>query len=103
MKLQNKKFYVGKTDNPDVRLTQHFTKGGSAWTKKYKPVNVEKIIPNCDDYDEDKITQQYMDKYGIDNVRGGSFTRIKLDEATINILPSIKKKIPLILEKHFIF
>ena len=40
----------------------------------------------CDDYDEDKITRQYMDKYGIDNVRGGSFVSVKLDKSTIDTL-----------------
>lgn len=44
------------------------------------------IKPNCDDYDEDKITRQYMDKYGIDNVRGGSFVSVKLEKSEINVL-----------------
>ena len=44
------------------------------------------ILPNCDDYDEDKITMQYMDKYGINNVRGGSFVSVKLDKSTIDTL-----------------
>ena len=44
------------------------------------------IKPNCDDYDEYKITKQYMDKYGINNVRGGSFVLVKLDKSTIDTL-----------------
>jgi cellular nucleic acid-binding protein len=44
------------------------------------------LKPNCDDYDEDKITRQYMDKYGINNVRGGSFVSVKFDKSTIDIL-----------------
>ena len=91
LKLEKGKFYVGKTDNPNFRLEQHLNSKGSYWTKKYKPINIEEIIPNCDDYDEDKITQKYMDLKGIDNVRGGSFTKIKLDEDTIKFLT--KKKI----------
>ena len=90
LKLEKGKFYVGKTDNPNFRLEQHLNSKGSYWTKKYKPINIEEIIPNCDDYDEDKITQKYMDLKGIDNVRGGSFTKIKLDEDTIKFLT--KKK-----------
>ena len=86
LQLKEQKFYIGKTTNPKFRLYNHFNSNGSEWTKIYKPIKVLELIKNCDDYDEDKITQQYMDKYGIDNVRGGSFTRIKLDEATINIL-----------------
>jgi hypothetical protein len=53
---------------------------------KYKPIEPLELIPNCDDYDEDKYTRKYMDKYGIDNVRGGSFVSIKLDKNTIQHL-----------------
>ena len=80
--LDKNKYYVGKTTNPKFRLKQHFDSSGSAWTTKYKPIKVLEIIPDCDDYDEDKYTKIYMDKYGIDNVRGGSFVQIKLNEST---------------------
>jgi len=73
LKLQENKYYVGKTNNPSVRIENHLNGNGSSWTKIYKPLKVVDMIPNCDDYDEDKYTQIYMDKYGIDNVRGGSF------------------------------
>ena len=32
------------------------------------------------DYDEDKYTLKYMNKYGINNVRGGSFCELYLSE-----------------------
>ena len=82
LKLQDGKYYVGKTMNPDFRLSNHVNGNGSTWTKIHKPVKLLELIPNCDDYDEDKYTRMYMDKYGIDNVRGGSFTSIELDKAT---------------------
>ena len=44
------------------------------------------IIPNCDEEDEDKYTIKYMKKYGIDNVRGGSFCQITLSLDTSNTL-----------------
>ena len=86
LKLEKGKYYIGKTSNPQFRLQSHFNSNGSCWTKKYKPVKVIEIKPNCDDYDEDKITRQYMDKYGIHNVRGGSFVSVKLDKSTIDTL-----------------
>lgn len=75
LELVDNKYYVGKTDNPQFRLESHFNSNGAAWTKKYKPINIIELIPNCDDYDEDKYTLKYMEKYGINNVRGGSFVK----------------------------
>lgn len=86
LKLENNKYYVGKTSNPSFRMESHFNENGSAWTRKYKPIKLEALIPDCDDYDEDKYTKIYMDKYGIDNVRGGSFVSIKLDKNIIDCL-----------------
>jgi hypothetical protein len=80
------KYYIGKSSNPITRLEQHNNSNGSAWTNKYKPISIVELIPNCDDYDEDKYTLKYMQKYGIDNVRGGSFTQIKLDEDNIKTI-----------------
>ena len=86
LQLEQGKYYVGKTNNPEYRLENHFNSNGSAWTKLYKPIQVLKIIPDCDDYDEDKYTRIYMDKYGIDNVRGGSFVTVELDQSTVEHL-----------------
>ena len=91
LELHNGKYYIGKTNNPQFRLNRHFNYFGSEWTKIYKPINVLELRPNCDDYDEDKITLQYMDKYGIDNVRGGSFVTVQLDKSTKETLKLMSK------------
>ena len=88
--LEENKYYIGKTTQPEIRLEKHFNSNGSLWTKKYKPIKVIGLIPNCDDFDEDKYTLKYMQKYGINNVRGGSFCEIKLNKDN---LPTIKKMI----------
>jgi len=80
LQLEQNKYYIGKTNNPSFRIDKHFTSCGSVWTRKYKPLSVLEIIPNCDDYDEDKYTIKYMEKNGINNVRGGSFCQINLSE-----------------------
>ena len=80
LQLEQGKYYVGKTNNPTFRLDNHFKSNGSAWTKKYTPIKVLELIPDCDDYDEDKYTKKYMVKYGIENVRGGSYVQVELSE-----------------------
>ncbi len=91
LKLEQGKYYIGKTNNPQFRVDEHFNSNGSEWTRLYKPLRVLELKPDCDDYDEDKITRQYMDKYGINNVRGGSFVSVKLEKTTINALQQMSK------------
>jgi len=86
LQLENNKYYIGKTENPDFRLKSHFNSNGSVWTKKYKPIKVLKLISNCNNFDEDKYTKEYMKKKGINNVRGGTYCKIKLDNDEINLI-----------------
>jgi predicted GIY-YIG superfamily endonuclease len=83
LKLQNNKYYIGKTDNVEKRFLEHVNSKGSIWTQLYKPISVEKIIPNSSPFDEDKYVKEYMNKYGIENVRGGSYVTEILDEVSI--------------------
>jgi hypothetical protein len=90
LQLENNKYYVGKTNNPQFRLEQHFNSTGSVWTTKYKPLSVLEMIKDCDEYDEDKYTRKYMDKFGVDNVRGGSFCEEVLPITTFSMLEKMK-------------
>jgi len=92
LELNNGKYYIGKTSSPFFRIKTHFNAKGSEWTKIHKPVKLLELIEG-DDYDEDKYTKIYMDKYGIDNVRGGSYTSVKLDRETKNQLNKISNSI----------
>jgi hypothetical protein len=76
--LESNKYYVGKTNNCNLRLDQHDKGKGSVWTSLYKPIKMHIIYFNCDDFDEDKYTIKYMAEFGIDNVRGGSFCQLDL-------------------------
>ncbi len=86
LELESKKIYVGKTTNPKMSIANHFELCGSSWTRKYKPINIIELLPNCDDFDEDKYTLKYMEKYGINNVRGGSFCEIILPKEQISVI-----------------
>lgn len=78
LKLTEGKFYVGKTHRHiTLRLEEHMTGLGSAWTRIYTPIEVSEIKVG-DDYDEDKYVLKYMEQYGIDNVRGGSYSNVRL-------------------------
>jgi hypothetical protein len=80
LKLQGGRYYIGKSDNVSKRYEQHLNGVGSSWTNKYRPISVDKIIPNASPFDEDKYTKEYMSKYGMDKVRGGSYVNVELDD-----------------------
>ena len=86
LKLEGGNYYVGKADNPSRRYQEHVEGKGSAWTKKWKPISVERIIPGASPLDEDKYTKEMMMKHGISNVRGGSYVRLELEPQEIAFL-----------------
>ena len=80
LRLQGGKYYVGKSDNVAKRYQQHLAGSGSAWTKLHRPVSLVKTIENVSPFQEDAITKEYMAKYGTENVRGGSYVQLDLDD-----------------------
>jgi predicted GIY-YIG superfamily endonuclease len=80
LKLEKGNYYVGKTKDVDKRFAEHLGGKGSAWTNIHKPIEVEKIINDVSPFDEDKYVKEYMSKYGIDKVRGGSYVQEKLND-----------------------
>lgn len=80
LKLQGGRYYVGKSKDPMHRYQEHMNGTGSAWTRKHKPIGLEKIIPNQTDFDEDKWVKVYMNKHGIEKVRGGAYVLEELPE-----------------------
>ena len=79
LELENNKYYVGRSSVPNQRILKHFQKEGSQYTKIYKPIKVLSQVKG-DAFDEEKYTLIAMEKYGIDNVRGGSYCSVKLSQ-----------------------
>lgn len=87
LELIEGKYYVGKTNKSvEDRFIEHFKGTGSEWTSIYEPIKIIERIDNVDDFDEDKYTKIYMSKYGIDNVRGGSYVSFVLPDYQIKSL-----------------
>ena len=80
LSLVDDKYYVGATTENQLeeRVSEHRAKKRSAWTNHYPMVKLIAIYRNVDNWTEDIITKQYMRKYGVDNVRGGSFATIRM-------------------------
>lgn len=92
IRLEHNKYFIGKTKLPSITLFQIHELAhtlANKWLLEYKPVQIIEIIHSLDAWDEDKTTLKYMDKYGINNVRGGSFTSIILSEQELYTIHSM--------------
>ena len=86
IECENGKYYVGKTTDCEHRFKQHCNNKGSIWTRLHKPLRIIDVFETEDGFDEDKYTKKFMNKYGIDNVRGGSYTNIVLSKSIKSLL-----------------
>lgn len=86
LELENNKFYVGKTSKIEKRFNDHINGQGSEFTKIYKPIKIHKVYKEVSEFDEDNYTKKYMKKFGIDNVRGGTYCNIVLLKHQIDLL-----------------
>lgn len=86
LRLTDNKFYIGKSSDVERRVQQHIDGEGAGWTRKYPPVELCDLYDEMSHFDEDRITKEYMSKYGIENVRGGSYVTDVLDPFQIELL-----------------
>jgi predicted GIY-YIG superfamily endonuclease len=80
LELEGGRYYVGKSDNPMQRYMEHLEGRGSVWTRQYRPKRVVKILEDVSSFEEDKVTKEYMARYGMDKVRGGAYVTSTLTD-----------------------
>ena len=81
LRLEQNKFYVGMTKRNIERIWEHIDGKGAAWTKKYPPCEGNEILyfeEGLDPSDENRKTIEMMKRFGIHNVRGGDYCRVKM-------------------------
>ena len=78
----------------------------SPWTRLYRPIGILGEIPSLDMWDEEKNTLVMMDRYGVDNVRGGSYVKVNLSageiEKALQTIRAYKNRCKLCEGDHFI-
>lgn len=86
LKLDNGKYYVGRTSDMTKRLQEHVSGNGSIWTSMYPPISVEMVYEGDNPFEEDLRLIEVMARYGIENVRGGSFSDPELSASNIEVI-----------------
>ncbi len=93
LRLTDGKWYVGVTNDPDVRFCEHLTGFGSAWTSTFPVLEVAELRLAVDVYDEARTTKEYMRRHGIDNVRGGPWCTETVTEAMLTDTTMIERSV----------
>lgn len=86
LRLTDGRYYVGKTHNVEKRYQEHCNGNGSAWTRRYAPLELIESYQSNTMFEEDRKTKQVMNERGIENVRGGTYVTMELDPNTVEFL-----------------
>jgi hypothetical protein len=86
LELENNKYYIGKSTDVEVKYKFHLNGTATYWTNINKPISIIRTINDISPFELDKYVKEYMVKYGIANVRGGSYYQLKLNDDIIRKL-----------------
>lgn len=76
--LADGKKYIGTSPDPEKAFLVHKDGGASAWTDLFRPERIEAIHVVSSHTSIDQCVISYMIRYGIENVRGGSWQTVEL-------------------------
>jgi predicted GIY-YIG superfamily endonuclease len=91
LKLQNGCYYVGSSTNPTKRFEHHQLGEGCAWTRLHHPEGIirAKKVDGGDigqaRIDEDAEVKRLVRLYGVDKVRGGSYSKANLSKFELRV------------------
>jgi len=77
LELEGGNYYVGITQNLNIRYYQHCSGFGSKWTRLHKPVRIVSAEPGGE-AKEREVTLEMMKEHGWDKVRGGPWCKIDM-------------------------
>lgn len=82
------KYYIGRTNDLATRFVKHKVGNGSQWTKMYAPIAIVDVLQDAP-FAELTATLHYMNKYGIENVRGGPWCTTDLLDSQKNFIRNL--------------
>ena len=79
LKLENDCWYIGYSQDIQVRMASHFIGAGAKWTQLHRPISIYSIQQG-DTLLETCTTIAYMCKYSWERVRGGSYCNVAMEK-----------------------
>lgn len=89
LRLRHHKWYVGTSKQPDARLRAHMSGTGAHFTKQFKPTGdfaLKRLAVGTPGHDENRVVLELMTRYGVDNVRGGIYSKLTLEPDELALL-----------------
>lgn len=83
LELENGKYFVGSTENVIACMEQHQDGTFCDFTAVNKPIKVIEQRQMISRFNENALVQEYMAKYGVANVRGGSHVSNKMSASEV--------------------
>ena len=77
VKLQNNKYYLGLSNNLTEIFNEHlYNKYNIEWMNLFKTLKILSVSYNYNFEMLNNTVIEYMNTYGIENVRGGSYSNV---------------------------
>jgi len=91
--LNENKYFISKLDNEQVKMLSQNTytnlsqifDSGLEWLNKYPLIDIMNIV-GSENVDVDTVVKYHMSTYGINNVRGGNYHKMILDDDILDEL-----------------
>jgi hypothetical protein len=92
LRLTRDRYFVGVTDSPTFTLSYDYDYGGGEWLRKYEVEGFLEPVRRVDNlFDIDKRVKELMFEFGIERVRGGSYSGMNLsDEQIVSLRAEFK-------------
>jgi hypothetical protein len=73
IRFKNGSYFITSADDPQNTFNDFLRRG-------YDPLTIESVIDNSESYHEWALFREYLAKYGIERVRGASYTQFNLTD-----------------------
>ena len=84
LRLQNDNHYVGVSYNLNQDYFLHLNGKSNYWTKKYRPITIEKVWTHSSIELVNQITLNLINTYGKEKVRGGKYINYETIDKLVN-------------------
>jgi hypothetical protein len=88
LELEGDYYYIGFTQDLVKRLGQHFDSKGAQWTKKHRPLRLIDVYYDVPALVEHRVTKRYIERFGMDKVRGGWYVDARDEAGPYQVYPS---------------